>query len=820
MSDKRKSILMRAYLVYVLVIIYALIIIGRIIQIQFVQGDYWKKQASKKNEIIETINPVRGNIYAEDGDLLAVSLPVFQVNINMDTNAIPDEVFHEYVGYLGNYMSMYYDHNVKNKNKYISELTSAHVKHKRNYLLFKETTIYELKKLKSFLKLLKKTQIGLSVTKKYKRVRPVKNQAAMTIGYERLGEYDVKIHLKKLKNQEDAFYKNLDTLSQCFANTFSDLNRDFYKKILLKAYQEKGDGIIAKKIDVLQLEELMNFPLIKDKIPQKTDIIDYVDSLCEEKSGNIRLGIVDIKKLTNSYYVGLEGHYSEILRGKRGFIPKRRVGSNSWVDISDENTVKPINGYNLYTSLDMNLQDVAQSALRKSLDTTRADWGCVVLMEVKTGYIKAIANLTRNEDGTYSEKRNYAYRQLYEPGSTLKLASVIAVLEDGKFDTNTIVNSGRITYDDYGEVVDSHEEGYGNISVGKAFEKSSNVGITQITRRAFLQKSEDKVVTVDGKKKRIKENTQFEKFKKLIKQMGLLNKTGVDLYNETSPDFPVRREDLTAIAFGYSVKLTPLQVLAFYNAVANNGTYMKPKIVKEIRNNSAVYQNNPEIMIRQICSESTINKVKKLLEGVVSRGTARVIRKAPYKIAGKTGTARIYDEELKEYVDRYCASFCGYFPADDPKYSCIVVEHNMRGVNVYGSDVAAPVFKEISDKVYATRVDIKTKEIKMPDTLSAPVLLIGYRKDVENIYGGLNLKLIYGGGNSQWVSVTKDTRRIYEKDKVIKAQRIPDVKGMKAKDAVWMLERAGLKVIVEGTGKVVEQLFTPEKKTVKIKLSL
>jgi len=264
-------------------------------------------------------------------------------------------------------------------------------------------------------------------------------------------------------------------------------------------------------------------------------------------------------------------------------------------------------------------------------------------------------------------------------------------------------------------------------------------------------------------------------------------------------------------------------VLGLYNAVANNGKYMQPKLVKEIsKDGIVVYQNSPEVLISRICSETTLKKVQNLLEGVVTRGTATNLSKAPYKVAGKTGTARIWDEATRGYIDRYIASFCGYFPADDPKYSCIVVEYKMQGSEVYGSQVAAPVFKEIADKVYATRVDIKTKELNMPDTLSAPLVLMGYRQDVEQIYSGLNMSLLYKGSGGDWINTERsdDYKRIYANDKVIASAKIPDVKGMTAKDAVFLLEKAGLNVLVEGTGRVVRQTLSPGKNTVELKLSL
>ena len=316
---------------------------------------------------------------------------------------------------------------------------------------------------------------------------------------------------------------------------------------------------------------------------------------------------------------------------------------------------------------------------------------------------------------------------------------------------------------------------------------------------------------------------KIKKFEEYLRKMGLKDRSGIDLDNEPSPYLPIKYEDLTAAAFGYSIKLTPLQVLGLYNAVANNGKYMKPQLVKEIRRKGVVVKKNePEVLINQICSDATLQKVRSLLEGVVTRGTARNIRKAPYKVAGKTGTARIWDEVTRGYIDRYIASFCGYFPADDPKYSCIVVEYKMQGGEVYGSQVAAPVFKEIADKVFATRVDIKSRELKMPDTLSAPLLDFAYRQDVEDVYTGLNVNLIFKGGASDWVSTTRsdDYKRIYVNDMSVKNSKIPDVKGMTAKDAVYLLEKAGLDVVVKGAGWVKEQRNNLENKSVELILSI
>lgn len=784
-TEKKKSILMRAYGIYFLVWIAAIAIMAKTFSLQFVNDDYWKSQATTESTRKEIIEPTRGNIYAENGELMATSIPLFQVNLDLDSTAIHDTVFNKYVDSLGICLSMFFDKTPNYKYKYVNELKKARMKYNRNFLLVRKASYAELQQIKKFPLLRRGKYGGLVITKKEKRIRPIKNCAAMTIGYERLAEYIVGINLKAGKVNRQRFDQYVDTLADCFYSTFNDYNKSYYLKILKDNYEKPVSSAgITKRMNVLQLAEIKRFPLIAEDTNR----------------------ILNIQKLTQSYFVGLEGHYKEELRGTRGAVYMKRVGSNSWKQISEEAVVEPQSGCDLYTAIDVNLQDVAQSALRKSMDTTHADWGCVVLMEVKTGYIKAIANLTKDKEGNFKEMRNYAVEELYEPGSTMKLASVIAVLEDGKFDTNQIVRSGRIRYPDYKkEVVDSHEEGYGNISMAKAFEKSSNVGITQITRMAFLSKE------------------KIKKFEEYLRKMGLKDRSGIDLDKEPPPYLPIKYEDLTAAAFGYSIKLTPLQVLGLYNAVANNGKYMKPQLVKEIRRKGVVVKKNePVVLIDQICSEATLKKVRALLEGVVTRGTARNIRKAPYKVAGKTGTARIWDEATRGYIDRYIASFCGYFPADDPKYSCIVVEYKMQGGEVYGSQVAAPVFKEIADKVFATRVDIKSRELKMPDTLSAPLLDIAFRQDVEDVYTGLNVNLIFKGGASDWVSTTPsdDYKRIYVNDMNVKGSKIPDVKGMTAKDAVYLLEKAGMDVVVKGAGWVKEQRNNMENKTVELILSI
>jgi len=772
MDKNRNAIMMRAYTVYVLVFIFAFIIIGKVIYLNTAQKEYWKKQASVVNSRQEIINPIRGNIYADDESLLAISVPIFEVRIDLDSSVTSEPEFIKNVDSLALCCSILFDGTPLHKNLYKKSLFKARREGSRGYLLHKKATYKELKALKMFPLLKKGSKGGLLVYTKDRRERPFKNLASMTIGYERLADYKVEINMKAGKLKPGTFENKVDTLAECFANLFLDYGREEYKKTLIKAYKSKGNAAkITKKMNELQYAELVSFPLIEDDTAN----------------------IINAKKLTKSYFIGLEGHYRNELRGEKGVVTMKRVGNNSWKKMSEEDMIEPKNGCDLYTAIDENIQDVAQNALRKSLDTTKADWGCCILMEVKTGYIKAIANLTRNKDGVYQEMRNYATEELYEPGSTFKMATVMAVLEDATYDTNAIVNTGKVTYPGWGTVVDSHEEGYGRVSVAKAFEKSSNVGISEIARRAF--------------------GSHPQKFQQLIEKMGLTGKSGIDLDYEPQPHINISYGDLLGIAFGYALKVTPLQVLCFYNAVANNGKYMKPSFVKEIkRTGISVKKNEPQPLIDKICSDITLAKMKKLLEGVVIRGTATNIRNSVYKIAGKTGTAKIYDPSVKSYIKNYVASFAGYFPADDPKYSCIVVEYNMKGTEVYGAQVAAPVFKEIADKVYATRVDIKSKETTQNYPIIYPSLRVGYKSETETVYKGLNLQIISGGNLSDWVSITTSGSKGFEKDKLYSKNTIPDVIGMKAKDAVYILESLGIKVIFKGIGQVKSQSVKPGEK--------
>ena len=387
-----------------------------------------------------------------------------------------------------------------------------------------------------------------------------------------------------------------------------------------------------------------------------------------------------------------EGAFDKELSGKNGVAVKQRLTGGDWITVDGAGSVESKDGNDVITTLDIDLQDVATSALMSQLRKHNADHGCAVLMEVATGDVKAIANLELGSDGDYHETYNYAVGESTEPGSTFKLPSLMAAIEDGVIDTGDIVDTGTGSVKYYNKVIrDTKEDGHGKITVKEVFETSSNVGTSKLIYENYKDHPKDWVNRLYAMKLNQKLDLQ-------IKGEGtpLIRYPGDKLWSGIS---------LPMMSHGYEVQLTPLQILTFYNAVANDGTMMKPRFVTGIlRNGSVVKSFTPEVIINSIASRSTIRKAKKMMEGVVERGTAINLRNANYKIAGKTGTAQIARDN-KGYRSgntmSYQASFVGYFPAENPLYSCIVVVNAPSNGVYYGNIVAGSVFKEISDKVYA-----------------------------------------------------------------------------------------------------------------------
>jgi cell division protein FtsI (penicillin-binding protein 3) len=448
------------------------------------------------------------------------------------------------------------------------------------------------------------------------------------------------------------------------------------------------------------------------------------------------------------------------------------------------------------TTLDIDLQDVATSALLNQLRKHDADHGCAVLMEVETGDIKAIANLELGGDGDYHETYNYAVGESTEPGSTFKLPALMAAIEDGVIDTGDIVDTGNGKVKFYNKIIrDTKEEGYGRLTVKEVFEKSSNVGTSKLIYEAYKDKPKEFVNRLYAMKLNEKLDIQ-------LKGEGapLIRYPGDKLWSGLS---------LPMMSHGYEVQMTPLQILAFYNAVANDGRMMRPRFVTAVlRNGSVIKSYEPEVIINSVASRSTIRKAKIMMEGVVQHGTATNLKNPNYKIAGKTGTAQIAkDKSGYRQGSRisYSASFVGYFPAENPLYSCIVVVNSPSNGVYYGNLVAGAVFKEISDKVYATSFfrDF-TAEKKDDKKLTAPEAGNGLRKDIDEVLSNLDVRYRRTSDND-WVATRESGDTIRLADVKVQEGLVPDVRGMSLRDAIFLLENSGLKVRFSGKGRVRSQ---------------
>ena len=490
-----------------------------------------------------------------------------------------------------------------------------------------------------------------------------------------------------------------------------------------------------------------------------------------------------------SILVGIEGAFNEYLKGQNGQMLMEKIRGNEWKPVDDELSIEPIPGSDVYTSIDVNIQDVAESALLKQLREQKAQKGCAVLMEVKTGFVKAIANLSFDpKTETYFEAQNHAVGLASEPGSTFKLASLLVALEQGKVEiTDSVDMTGR--YEFYDNYLTDGGKIYGRNTIKDAFEKSSNV-ISQIIYDNYKKEPQE---FIDG-----------------LKEIGIHQKLGLSILGEGVPlikessDPTFTGITLPWMSIGYELKMTPLQTLALYNAVANEGTLLQPQFVKCIKKGSEIQKEyKPRILNASICSKATLRDLKVMLEGVVERGTAKNIKARGFSIAGKTGTSKIA-QGSKGYGNKYQASFCGYFPSKDPVYSCIVVVQGPTK-NIFGSVVSGTVFKEIADKVYAQ--EFQKENIVLKDTLNRyPYSRSGDKMSFLVASENMRIPVEDLSNNSnEWISTRtgKDAIKIIHK----KMQKglVPNVVGMGLIDATYMLEKYGLFVQPVGSGIVREQ---------------
>jgi len=466
--------------------------------------------------------------------------------------------------------------------------------------------------------------------------------------------------------------------------------------------------------------------------------------------------------------VGIEGSFNNYLAGKDGLKVQQRLTGGAWIDVDNLETVHARPGDDIVTTIDLDLQDATENALYKQLSKHKAHHGCAVVMEVKTGDIKAIANLEMGSDGLYHETYNYAVGESAEPGSTFKLMSMIVALEDGVIDLHDTINTGDGTVRYYDKVIRDHEdEGLGKVTAREVFEHSSNVGTAKIIYENYKDNPRRYVDRLYSMKINKPLDLQIKGEGKPV-----IRAPGDKLWSGIS---------LPMMSHGYEVQMTPLQILTFYNAVANGGKMVKPRFVTEVRDGNRVVKSfDTEVITNAICSRSTIRKAQSLLEGVVENGTAKNLKNSNYKIAGKTGTAQIANAKHGYRSGSrisYQASFVGYFPADDPLYSCIVVVNAPSNWVYYGNVVSGPVFKEIADKVYASSF---------------------YR----------DLHALNPDGDEK-VTLREASNEVGKNDLTVAGGVMPNVVGMGLRDAIYMLENSGLRVHYTGRGRVAKQSPQP-----------
>ncbi|MDQ3393590.1 MAG: transpeptidase family protein [Bacteroidota bacterium] len=683
----KNSILLRVRLAFLLIFLFAMAIVTKIIIIQFVDGHKWQKMAEEIGLQHRVVKATRGNIYSDNGSLMATSLPVYKVAL--DPSIASDDIYAYGIDSLAHLLSRHFKD--KSKTEYKRKINDARLRKKMYLALNSKQINYQEKKLMASWPIFREGRHkgGVIFEKVDKRVRPFSQLGFRTIGF---------------------------------------IHEDGYSR-------------------------------------------------------------------------GLEYSFNEQLSGKDGMALYQKMAGNNWKPVYTGNEVKPVEGYDIETTIDINLQDVAESALLRRLKEYEADYGCVVVMEVETGEIKAISNLSRNSQGQYIERYNYAVASQgsTEPGSTFKLASMIALLEDAKINLEDTIDTGKGGFLFYDRVMrDSKPGGYGKITIKEAFEKSSNIAISKLVNFHF---GHDPQRYIDH-----------------IYALGLARPLGFQMIGEAIPKIKNTNDpswsgtSLPWISIGYEVEVTPLQTLALYNAVANNGKFIQPIIVrKAFKADQLKELYQPAVINERICSEETLKKIKILLEGVVENGTAKNIRDTHYKVAGKTGTARILSEG--KYVKSYYASFAGYFPADRPRYSCIVVINDAKGIKQFGSDVAAPVFKEIADKIYARDLKMHSpfpKNNQAP-RINRPSIYAGNHEDLRFLCNQLGIRN-HSTSNEEWVGAENSGNAVSWTSRKLELDKVPDVKGMTLKDALYLLENKGMRVIYQGRGRVKEQSQPPGSK--------
>ena len=614
--------------------------------------------------------------------------------------------------------------------------------------------------------------------------------------------FDIRMDVANENISDQLFRSKVDSLALCFSKLFPTKSKRYYKNLLVKARKRKRRyQLLKRKVTYDELQKIRTFPILR-RGKNRGGLILVQRNYRQKPFGELAARTIGFVNEKEHLFVGLEGYYNNVLKGIDGVQLRRRINHGDWIPIHDDTERQPVNGKDIKSTIDVDIQDVAQEALLKKLQYHEAKMGTVVVMDVTTGHILAMVNLNFDpKDGKYKENYNFAVGKRYEPGSVFKLASIMAALEHKKVNLNdSLIFKGNTIRFGRRSLSDAHPLNHGRFTIREAFEHSSNIGISKIIHDAY--------------------KSNPAKYVDFLYSMGLNKKTGIDIKGEPAPliKHPVKNKNqwwgttLPWMSIGYEVMLTPLQILTFYNAVANNGVKVKPALVKEIKKDGKTIEKfDIKVLNPKIASQHTIDTAKSLLEGVVLRGTGKGLKNDNYKIAGKTGTAQIMEGgKFSSGRKRYNATFVGYFPAGNPKYSMIVVVNDPKVHGYYGAVAAAPVFKEVADYIYSTSISINENFI--PDTLKPKAPSVSrpvWYPDMDNVISMLGLKTTQYPDESPWVVARGQDSTVVFKPKKIALAWMPNVRGMTAEDAVYLLENMGMHVTVNGRGKVVKQSVKP-----------
>lgn len=698
--NSRKVILVRAYLVFGLLAVFAIAIFVTAVKLQLGTDDKFREEMSAKNTRIKEIEALRGNIYADDGSLLATSVPKYDVVFDLRADG----------------------------------LTSA------------------------------------------------------------------------------VFIAKIDSFSMMMSRMFPERSTSDWKEHFIKHREKRTRYLkIGKDLGFEQVKAIRTWPIAR--------LGKFKGGIWYEEKGKRMYFMGELAKRTIGYIkdktaVGLEGAFDTLLRGKNGTQMQQRMSGQTWRPIQVGNNRLAVNGKDIVTTLDVRIQDIAQYALQKGLEAESADHGCVIVMETNTGAIKAMANLKRGEDGQYYEAQNYAVSEFTEPGSTFKLVSAIALLEDGKISTkDTIDNSwGKWSWYDL-DLEDAVKPKKRFYTLGECLQYSSNVGTSKFVMQHYKKDP--------------------EKFTQHAMDLGLHIKPKFDIPSSNGPSIatPEKAEwsgtSLPSLSIGYSSQISPMQTLMLYNTVATKGKLMQPYMVKEIRHEGQTLSKiEPIVLKEQAISAKTAATLTEMLTQVIDNGTAIGIKTENYKIAGKTGTAWLsqgkagYNQEKNR---QFQASFAGFFPANNPQYTIVVVVNNPKGARYSGSQIAAPIFKNISDRIYSTHIKVQPA-LQTASLPQVPGILKGDLNKTKwalNEIGISSQLLLDSSKNNKnadpvltgkYIEATKEAHSVKLKPVTVNNNTIPDLRGMGLRDALKILSDMGLKASYSGYGRITDQAPAPNAK--------